>query len=149
MKVYTLMHEIETRPSRLLGMLYLGMSVLALTAIAYAAIPVALQGLLGLGVVGASMARWRRKRGAERLRVDSDGMLQCQDEQGAWRDMQVQGETLVTLWLIVLRYRTVGTRRTTLVLLPDSASADDLLRLRVSLRWASRTRSDTAFPDGG
>ena len=143
------MHEIEIRPSRLLGMLYLGMSVLALTAIAYAAIPVALQGLLGLGVVGASMARWRRKRGAERLRVDSDGMLQCQDEQGAWRDMQVQGETLVTLWLIVLRYRTVGTRRTTLVLLPDSASADDLRRLRVSLRWASRTRSDTAFPDAG
>ena len=33
--------------------------------------------------------------------------------------------------------------------LPDSADADALRRLRVSLRWARRTRSDTGFPDAG
>jgi len=51
--------------------------------------------------------------------------------------------------LIVLRYRPAGVRVRTLTLLPDSADADALRRLRVSLRWAARTRSDTAFPDAG
>lgn len=143
------MHQIETRPSRLLGMLYLGMSALALMAIAYAAIPATFQALISLGMIGTSIGGWRRMRVAGRLRVDSDGMLQCREAHGDWLDMEVQGETLVTLWLIVLRYRTAGGPMSTLVLLPDSANTDDLRRLRVSLRWAPRIRSDTAFPDAG
>lgn len=60
----------------------------------------------------------------------------------AWREtadgdaaIDVLGESVAWPWLIVLRYREAGRRRARL-LLPDSAPADALRRLRVFLRWA-------------
>jgi toxin CptA len=141
--------EIELKPSRLLGLLLVGMAALALVSIGLAALPGAIQSALGVAVIGLSAWGWRQARFTEALRTTAGGRLQCPDGQGEWCDVEVLGNSLVSPALIVLRYRPPGARVRTLVLLPDSAEADVLRRLRVSLRWARHTRSDTAFPDAG
>lgn len=143
------MHEFELKPSRLLGLLLLGMAALSLAAIHFSALPGAIQLTLEALVIGLSVWSWRRACFTEALRMTVDGQLQCMDEQGGWGDVEVLGDSLVSPALIVLRYRPGGKRVRSLTLLPDSADADDLRRLRVSLRWASRIRSDTSFPGAG
>jgi toxin CptA len=147
--VYTLMREIELKPSRLLGLLLLGMAVLALVAIHLAALPGTLRLALGAAVIGLSTWGWRRALPIASLRIATDGRLQCLDDTAEWCDAEVQGDSFVSTALIVLRYRSAGQPMRTLTLLPDSADADGLRRLRVSLRWIRRTRSDTASPDAG
>jgi toxin CptA len=148
--VYTLMREIELKPSRRLGMLLLGMGALALVAAGLAALPAGIRLALGVCVMGLLAWGWRRARLTGALRVAADGRLQSPDGEGQWRDIEVQGDSLVSPALIVLRYRSAADRRVrSLTLLPDSAAADDLRRLRVSLRWTRRTRSGTASPDAG
>lgn len=143
------MHRIELKPSRLLGLLLAGMVALALIALQLAALPGALRWALGIAAVGLSGWVWWRGRGPETLRIDGDGCLQCLDREGAWREVEVLGDSLVSPLLIVLRYRAPAGQVRSLTLLPDSADSDALRRLRVTLRWAPRRRSDTAFPDAG
>lgn len=143
------MREIELIPSRLLGLLLLGVTVLALAAIHLAAVPAAIGFALGVAVIGLGVLGWRRASPVARLRIVADGRLQCRDGAAEWRDAEVVGDTFVSAALIVLRYRTPGRGVRSLSLLPDSAGADDLRRLRVSLRWAPRTHSGTSYPDAG
>lgn len=144
------MREIELKPSRRLGLLLLGMAALALVAVGLAALPAGTQLALGAGVIGLTAWNWRRAGVQGTFRLVADGRLQCRDGQGAWCDIEVLGDSLVSPALVVLRYRTAADSRVRcLTLLPDSAAADDLRRLRVSLRWTRRTRSDTASPDAG
>jgi toxin CptA len=147
--VYTLMREIEPKPSCRLGLLLLGMAALALVAVGLAALPGTVQLTLGAFVIGLAAWGGRRARPEARLRVAADGRLQCLDDAMEWRDLDVLGDSFVSTGLIVLRYSTARSQVRTLTLLPDSADADALRRLRVSLRWAPRTRSDTAFPGAG
>jgi toxin CptA len=144
--VYTLMHEIELKPSRRLGLFLLGMAVLALAAIGLTALTAGVQLATGAVVTGLTAWSWRRARRVARLRIAADGRLQCLDDTIEWRDAEVQGDSFVSTGLMVLRYRTAGPVRT-LTLMADSASADDLRRLRVSLRWTRRTHLDTSSPD--
>ena len=145
------MREIELKPSRRLGLLLLGGVALALTAIQLAAVPAAVAFALGTAVIGLGLWGWRHAAAAPRasLRIAADGGLQSLGDTAEWRDVEVLDDSFVSTALIVLRYRTAGSHVRTLTLLPDSADADDLRRLRVSLRWARRTRSDTSFPDAG
>jgi len=146
------MREIELKPSRRLGLLLLGMATLALAAIALAALPVVVRLILGVIVIGLAAWGWRRARPLAILRIAADGRLQCLDDTMEWHDAEVLGDSFVSTGLIVLRYRTAGTQVRILTLLPDSADSadsDGLRRLRVSLRWARRTRSGTASPDAG
>lgn len=143
------MHEIELKPSRLLGLLLAGMLLLALIAIHLAALPGSVQLTLGIAMLGLSGWGWRRAMPRERLRIVADGSLQCLDGAAEWRDAEVLDDSFVSAGLIVLRYRFDGQPVRGLTLMPDSAPADDLRRLRVSLRWTRRTRSDTSFPDAG
>ena len=144
------MHEIELKPSRRLGLLLLVMAALALGAIGLAALPVGVRLALGTAVVGLLGAwGWRQTLPLASLRIAADGRLQWLDDAAEWRDAEVLGDSFVSPALIVLRYRTAGRHAGALTLLSDSADADDLRRLRVSLRWTRRTRSDTAFPDAG
>ena len=138
------MREIELKPSRWLGLLLLGMAVLALVAIGRAALPVPVQLTLGVAVIGLAAWGGLRARLGTGLRLAADGRLQCRDDTMEWRDAEVLGDSFVSTGLIVLRYRPAGGPVRTLTLLPDSAAADGLRRLRVSLRWTRRTRSDTA-----
>ena len=143
------MREIELKPSRLLGLLLLGMTLLVLVAIYLAALPGAIQVGLGGVVTGLSAWSWRQACSTDVLRMTPAGQLQCPDELKEWRDVEVLGDSLASPGLIVLRYRLPAKRVRTRVLLSDSAEADDLRRLRVLLRWASHTRSDTASPGAG
>ncbi|MDP1862897.1 MAG: hypothetical protein Q8K52_03200 [Thiobacillus sp.] len=143
------MHEIVPKPSRLLGLLLLGMAGLSITAIIISALPAVIQILTGLLVMGLSVWGWQRASVVEVVRVTAGGMLQCQNGEGEWQDVEVLGDSLVSLALIVLRYRHEAQYVRTLVLLPDSVDAESMRRLRVSLRWARHTRSDTAFRDTG
>ena len=142
------MREIELKPSRRLGLLLLGMAALAGVAIYLAALPGGLKLALGIAVVGLGVWGWRAAP-MTRLRIAADGRLQSLDDRSEWCDAEIAGDSFVSTALIVLRYRTAGGLRRTLALLPDSADADDLRRLRVLLRWAPRIRSDTSFPDAG
>ena len=143
------MREIELKPSRRLGLLLAGMLLLALAALYLAALPGSLQLLLGMIVTGLGVWGWQRARPPASLRIAADGRLQCLDDAAEWREAEILGDTFVSTALIVLRYRTVGEPVRILTLLPDSAAADDLRRLRVSLRWTRRIRSDTASPGAG
>ena len=143
------MREIELKPSRRLGWLQAGMVLLALLAVGLAALPAGWQLALGAGVIGLAVGSARRAAPVIRLRIGADGGLQCRDAAGAWQAMAVLGDSFVSPALIVLRYRDGDSVVRTRTLLPDSASADDLRRLRVSLRWARHTRSDTTAPGAG
>ncbi|MGE5320845.1 MAG: protein YgfX [Hyphomicrobiaceae bacterium] len=143
------MREIELKPSRRLGLLLLGMTALALAAIALAGVRAEAAFALGLAAIGLGAWGWRQGLPVGGLRIAADGRLQCLDDMAEWRDAEVLDESFVSTGLIVLRYRPADRGARTLTLLPDSAGSDDLRRLRVSLRWARRTRSDTGFPGAG
>lgn len=139
------MQEIEFKPSRRLGLLLIGMELLALSAIARAVLP--FEGRLALTAVAFLLGwrAWRSARPRDRLRLAPEGRIQRYDTADGWRDIDVRAESFVSPALTVLRYGS-GEEVRTLTLLPDSADADALRRLRASLRWAPRTRSDTASP---
>ena len=143
------MREIELKPSRRLGLLLLAMTALALLAIGQAALPAIARLALGAIVIGLGLRGWQRAAPTMSLRIAADGRLQYLDDTAEWRDAEVLDNSFVSTALIVVRYRTADRQLRTLTLLPDSADADALRRLRVSLRWARRTRSDTSFPDAG
>ena len=143
------MREIELKPSRRLGLLLLAGTVLALAAIHLADLPGGIALALGTAVIGPGLWRWRKAALLMRLRIAPDGRLQYLDDTAEWHDAEVLDDSFVSTALIVARYRMAGGQVRTLTLLSDSAEADDLRRLRVSLRWARRTRSDTSFPDAG
>jgi toxin CptA len=147
--VYTLMHEIELKPSLRLGLLLAAMLMLELAAVYLAALPGSLQLALGLAVTGLSVRGWQGSTPIARLRIAADGRLQCLDDAAEWRDTEILGDSFVSTALIVMRLRTADRHLLTLTLLPDSADAESLRRLRVSLRWTRRTRLDTASPDAG
>ena len=143
------MREIELKPSRSLGLLLLVGTALALVAVHLADVSANAAFALGTVAIGLGVAGWRRTLATPSLRIAADGRLQCPDGTAEWRDVEVLDDSFVSPVLIVLRYRTADSRVRTLTLLPDSAGADDLRRLRVSLRWSRRTRSDTGFPGAG
>ncbi len=147
--MYTLTHEIELKPSRRLGLLLLGMAALAGVALLLADVPTGIAFALGSAVTGLGVWGWRQAAPMTSLRIAADGRLQCLDGRAEWCDVEVLDDSFVSSVLIVLRYRAADRRVHALTLLPDSADADSLRRLRMSLRWARRTRSDTGFPDAG
>ena len=143
------MRRIKIKPSRRLGLLLVGVTLLAVIAVQSAALPGGIQLLLGAVAMGWSGWSWRRMSRPAGLRVTADGRLQCLNKQDEWCDAEILADSFVSTGLLVIRYRISGQPIQTLVLLPDSVDADDMRRLRVSLRWTPRTRSDTSFPGAG
>lgn len=73
-----------------------------------------------------------RKDGITALEADDSGYRLL--DRGEWIDVQMR-HALVTATLTVVEFKQANGRRLSLVLLPDSISADDYRRLRVWLRW--------------
>ncbi len=143
------MREIELKPSRRLGLLLGMIAGLAVFAIHRATLPAVFQLALVAILSGVLAWGWWRAGRGERLRLAADGRLQCLSPAGDWQDVEVLGDSMASPSLTVLRYRVADRTVRSRVLLPDSADADALRRIRVSLRWAGRTRSDTGFPGAG
>lgn len=143
------MHEIELKPSRLLGLLLAGMVGLAWAGLWLAALPPGIKPVLGVGAVALALHAWRGLSQPVQLRLRADGYVQLRGTTADWEDVEVLDDSFVSPALIVLRYRRERERPHALTLLPDSADAEGLRRLRVSLRWTRRTHSDTSSPGAG
>ena len=143
------MTEIKLRRSVRLTALLLAMSVLASLSIALAHASVEIQLTLAAGLSGGMIyAIWSVRKPMPCLRIKANGQIQIRLADGEWQSTDSMPGNYVSPGLSVIRLRTQHkTHR--LVLMRDSATADDLRRLRLSLRWAPRTRLDTASPGVG
>ena len=119
------------------GMAALLLALCATLAIALAVplAPLALAATVLLA--GAAALRSCRALIAPRsLRLDRTRRIQVRDDAG-WRSGEVRDGSFVMPWLTTIRWRQDGARfDRTLLLLPDMASAGEMRKIRVILRWA-------------
>ncbi len=125
------------------------LACLASVAIVRADLPAGVQLALLLATGMATARGVYRAARLPQLALDEAGSVHVRSGEGEWQAVTVLPDSFVSSTLVVLRYRQQRARARTVTLLPDSASPDDLRRLRVSLRWARHTRSDTSSPDAG
>lgn len=131
--------SVSLKPSRILA--------LALTAMASAALGCAWISVPGVAflpiALGIALA-WSshcadalqfRSSAVRALELDANGGVRCQSRLGKWQDAAISPGSYVSRWLIVVILADDDRRRRSLVLLPDAATADELRRLRVWLRW--------------
>jgi toxin CptA len=130
---------VTLRPSRILA---LALTLMAGTALACAWI--SLPGLAFVPVAAGIVLTWashlaqalqRGGRAARALELDAQGRARWQDVSGQWQEAEILPSSYASDWLIVVNMRGSGRRGRSLVLLPDSAAAEELRRLRVWLRW--------------
>ncbi len=142
--------QFEPKPSRLLGGMLLAMVALALFSITLIAMPLKFKGALSAAVlVGIGRWIWLQRRPFPCIRLEADGTIHVRAGESAWQRAEVLPESFVAPGWCVVRLKAANARQMTLTLLPDSAPADDLRKLRVLLRWGHHTRLDTANPDAG
>lgn len=86
---------------------------------------------------GCSALAWRRLAPAvQALRFEQDGAMQILAAGVAdYAPAMMQAGATVHPWLTVFRVVSEDGRRHTVLIAPDSASAEDFRRLRVFLRW--------------
>lgn len=143
------MTEIELKRPVWLIALMSAMILLASVSIALAHLPGWTQMTLAASLLVAMIyAIWTMRKPLPGVRIQSDGQIQLSVADGAWQYAEPMPGSFVSPGLSVVRLHTKHATHP-LILLPDSATADALRRLRLSLRWAPRTRLDTAFPDAG
>ena len=127
------------RPSRILALALTLMAGAAL-ACAWVSLPVPAFAPVAAGITLAwashlAQALQRGKRGARALELGAHGRARWQDGSGQWQEVEILASSYASDWLVVVNMRGGGRRERSLVLLPDSAAAGDLRRLRVWLRW--------------
>ena len=139
--------QIELKHSRGLVLLIAAMVVLALASVALATLPATVQALSALVVlIGSGWGLARLRAPLPSLRLKSNGQIQVSVAGADWQTAEVLPGCFVSPGLSVVSLRTATGALHRLTLLPGSAPPEALRRLRVSLRWAPRTRSDTASP---
>jgi hypothetical protein len=69
------------------------------------------------------------------LELAAKGDARWQDGSEQWHEAEILPSSYVSDWLVVVNLGAGGASRRSLVLLPDSAVAEELRRLRVWLRW--------------
>ena len=143
------MTEIELKRSVWLIVLMLAMCLLAGVSITLAHLPVWIQLILAAGLFSMTIyTLWTMRKPLPDVRIQSDGQIQLSVAHGEWQSTELMPSSFVSPGLSVVRLRTKHATHH-LTILPDSASRDELRRLRLSLRWAPRTHLDTAFPGAG
>lgn len=142
--------QIELRHSRWLKGLLTAMALLALGSIGRAALPVEVQALLALiALAGIGGSMWKMRGPLPGLRLKADGGIQVSVAGADWHSAEILPGSFVSPGFSTVRLRDADGAIHRFTLLPDSASPEDLRRLRVWLRWAPRTRSDTVSPGAG
>jgi len=86
-----------------------------------------------LASLGACLARGRRVPASLELR--EDGRAVWLTRRGGWRQGALGKNNFVSAILVILELKSADKGRDWVVLLGDSASAEDFRRLRVWLRW--------------
>ena len=148
--VYMVATQIELNPPVWLRVLMAAMGLLALLSIVLANLPGQVQAMLVVGLLAAGgWGFWRVRKPLPGLKLKPDGQIQISVANADWSNAEVLPGSFVSSGLSVVRLRTADGQIHGLTLLPDSASPDELRRLRVSLRWASRTRLDIPSLDLG
>lgn len=143
------MTEIKLRRSVWLIALIFTMVVLAGLSIALAHVADWMKITLTAGLLsGIIYTIWSWRTPLPGLRIKSDGQIQISIDDAEWRAAELLPGSYISAGLSVVRLRTQH-KTCRLVLMRDSATPDQLRRLRLSLRWAPRTHSDTAFPGAG
>lgn len=132
---------VTLRPSPALA-LALSAMALAAAACAWISLPLAAFLPFAAGIAWAwiwhlPQALQRGRRAVRALEVREAGDARWQDSTGKWNEAGLRPGSYVSEWLIVANLTTGGRNGPSLVLLPDSASAEELRRLRVWLRWRS------------
>lgn len=132
---------LTVRPSRHVAAAVAVVYLLACGAVVDAGLPWPWRAALLLAIVASSSAVLGSGRASGVLRCQGKGgVAQWQGED--WVTVEVLPETVVLPWLVVLRYRVVGRRRaTTLVIARGELAADDFRRLKVWLRWRPGSKS--------
>jgi toxin CptA len=125
--------SLAIRPSRRLSLIQIVAHLVAIGAVLAATLPSWLAAVF-LVLVGASLARQRRKPSVASLILRGDGQLETVGADGTASEAAVHPHTLVMSYLVVLLYRQQGHLRA-LTLLADSLEAEDFRRLRLWLRW--------------
>ncbi|MDO8934201.1 MAG: hypothetical protein Q7U97_17555 [Rhodocyclaceae bacterium] len=100
-------------------------------------IPLLLKGLSGFALA-LSLGRRAWRLPFLSLTLRSDGRLEVERRDGALAEAQVDAQTTVFPWLVVLRMRLEG-KSVALTLAPDSMADEDLRQLRLWLRWKAAT----------
>lgn len=87
-------------------------------------------------VVAAATLAHGRIAGVHELRLDCAGFISVRSGE-TWTAGSVRGGSFVAPWLMLLRWRPESARFDRVIaILPDMASAEELRRIRVILRWA-------------
>ncbi len=134
--------QIELRRSRLLAFLTVALHVLAIGCLLLLPWPALARGMLVL-IVALSAWHALRPSPVGGLRLGEGGELAILRADSEPVAAVVQPDTAVFSWLVVLRVRNErDDRLDSLVLLPDSMSAEQFRLLRLWLRWL-------ASPNGG
>ena len=98
--------------------------------------PPLLRGALAIGL-GVSLWRALRPPRIASLRLDGKGGLECVLPDGTRLQATPLPDTTVFSWLVVLRLRVEGEKRTISVpLFPDHMSREEFRVLRLWLRWS-------------
>ena len=131
--------SVSLKPSRMFALALTAMAAAAL-ACAWISLPRVAFFPLAAGIAlawawhCAQALQWARSS-VRVLELDAQGGGRCRDGRDHWHDAAIMPGSYVSRWLIVVNLGGDGRRRRSLVLLPDSAGADELRRLRVWLRW--------------
>jgi toxin CptA len=137
--------RLDLRPSRLLAVLLLLAHGLALTAV-WISLDAWARALLGAGIVlsgaySAARALHLLGQGVASLELHEDGRASWSARDGGRREGRLGRNNFVSAVLVVLELESAGRGRTRVVLMGDSATPDDLRRLRVWLRWRGRAEA--------
>jgi toxin CptA len=132
---------LQPQPSRQLARFLIVLHLLAFSVLLVASMPVVVRwGLLGVLLIHAFHSYRRLSAGylgrIVQLRLESDGRAGLTTRDGRKREGTLCADTLVTTWLVILRFRVEGHfRKENLVIAQDALSSEELRRLRVLLRF--------------